>query len=181
MIQYPIPESTYSTVSEEEQNRLLEERKKAFSEKMKLHSEKKKQEKIIELQSDLAGLRQMRSNREEYETEDDYLEMLRDFGYSSIADLEQVILDFETRLDKLLYGKDSSQKETAKYDFSILEIPDAELSEDKIKEKRKLRLIKAGIDAREKAKLEKEEEDRIRVGYIYVLIDIRKKKNLLKN
>ncbi|KGG52071.1 putative chromatin remodeling complex subunit protein [Mitosporidium daphniae] len=160
VIQYPIPESSYSSVPDEDQSKLLEERKKAFSEKMKLHSEKRKQEKIVALKSDLVGLREMQATRAEYETEDDYLEMLKDYGYSSISDLEQVILDFETRLDKLVYGKDSSQKETVKYDYSILEIPDADLSEEKIKEKRKLRLLKAGFDARERARLEKEDEDR---------------------
>lgn len=168
IIQYAIPQSTYaptSTLSEEDQAKLVEEKKRAFSEKMKLHSEKKKQEKILALQSSIDGLRQMQSNRENYRTEEEYQEMLKEYSYTSSADLDQVLIEFETKLEKLQFGKVVSQKEH-QYDFSILDIPDSELSEDKIKEKRKLRLIKAGIDARERARLEKEEEERLNVFII---------------
>jgi actin-related protein 5 len=48
---------------------------------------------------------------------------------------------------------------TASYDFSLLSVPDGELSEAEIREKRRLRLIKSSADARERQKAEKAAED----------------------
>lgn len=44
--------------------------------------------------------------------------------------------------------------------FPLVEIPDHELDEESIKEKRRQRLLKAGYDARQRAKAEKMEEKR---------------------
>ena len=45
--------------------------------------------------------------------------------------------------------------------FPLVDIPDHQLDEESIKEKRRQRLLKAGYDARNRAKLEKEEEKRL--------------------
>lgn len=42
--------------------------------------------------------------------------------------------------------------------FDLLDIPDDELSDDTKREKRKQKLLKAGIDARERIRLAKEAE-----------------------
>ena len=45
--------------------------------------------------------------------------------------------------------------------FPLLDVPDAELDEEGIKEKRRQRLLKAGYDARMRARAEKAEEERL--------------------
>jgi actin-related protein 5 len=52
--------------------------------------------------------------------------------------------------------------------FPLLDIPDSQLDEEGRREKRKQRLLKAGHDAREKARVEREEAHKMKVKYINI-------------
>lgn len=79
---------------------------------------------------------------------------LREYGYSDMADLLATIDEEQRTLDRLL-GVEAPPKEAP--DYSILDIEDKDLSEEKIREKRRLRLLKASADARERQRVEKEQ------------------------
>ena len=55
-------------------------------------------------------------------------------------------------------GKEGEVKEQV--DYSLLDVPDAELSGEQIREKRRLRLMKSGAEARERLKQEKEAKEK---------------------
>lgn len=78
----------------------------------------------------------------------------------AMTELESVIKKLQAKLDGT-YESDDEQavvKEAPRSD--LVGIPDAELTSEQIKEKRKQRLLKAGWDARLK---QKEEKERARV------------------
>ena len=57
--------------------------------------------------------------------------------------------------------------------FPLVDVPDASLDEEQIKEKRRQRLMKAGYDAREKARIEREEARAKQVGIMGVRACVR--------
>ena len=78
-----------------------------------------------------------------------------EMGFDTKADLEAEIKRTEDQLRK---KKDVEVKEQV--DYSLLEVPDAELDGEQIKEKRRLRLMKSGADARERIKQEREAREK---------------------
>lgn len=80
-------------------------------------------------------------------------------GFENEADFNNYLADLDKSLKKARkqdIGEDDESNEPPS--FPLVDIPDENLSEDQIKEKRKQRLLKANIDARKRAKLEKEQE-----------------------
>jgi actin-related protein 5 len=114
----------------------------------------------------------------------DYERRLKDAGFSSTSDLE----DYLKKLDKTLtrarnkeLGIDEQENKVRLLDFSsrrlpqkltlffgpqeapsfpLIDVPDHQLNEEDLKEKRRQKLMKAGYDARIRLKAEKEEERR---------------------
>lgn len=145
----------------EEQAR-IQEKKEQFRTRMKQQAEQKRLEKLALLEKDLSGLEHMKDSKSLYIDEDDYLRYLKRFGYKSEQDLEDTIQQISIQVEKIrnkIAGVDqATQNEKPIYNFDLLDILDTELDEDQIKEKKRLRLIKASMEARERMKLEKEQE-----------------------
>ena len=95
----------------------------------------------------------------EFSGDSKLFEELKRLGFKSFNGLQEGLKRAEEEFFRL-----SGQAVTPQvvFDFSILNVPDNELNETEIKEKRRLRLIKSSADAREKQKIEKmaEEEKR---------------------
>ena len=86
-------------------------------------------------------------------------EELKRLGFNSLGSLQDGLRRAEEEYFRLS-GQAATIPSTAPTtDFSLLAVPDAELSEAEIKEKRRLRLIKSSADARERQKAEKAAED----------------------
>ncbi|KAJ3030145.1 Nuclear actin-protein involved in chromatin remodeling [Rhizophlyctis rosea] len=87
-------------------------------------------------------------------------EQLRPIGIRSQAEFESEIKNAEAAIKRIrnkMEGiEDGEEKE--KPSFPLVDVPDEELDEEGKKEKRRQRLMKAGFDARERMKREKEEE-----------------------
>lgn len=145
----------------EEQAR-MQEKKEQFRTRMKQQAEQKRLEKLALLEKDLTGLEHMKDSKSLYIDEDDYIRYLKRFGYKSEQDLDDTIQQISNQVEKIrnkIAGVEQpTQSEKPSYNFDLLEIPDTELDEDQIKEKKRLRLIKASMEARERMKLEKEQE-----------------------
>lgn len=163
VLQYPYPkdlsESSDSIVTAN-QAALAEEKCAAFKEKMKQVAERKKMERLAEIESQLQGLLQMKAKKnEDLEEDEEYLELLQSFGYEDERDFEAFIADLNMKRNKILgIAEEPSTVKASISDWSLLSVADEELDEDQIKEKRKLRLLKAGMDARERQKKQKEEQ-----------------------
>lgn len=84
-------------------------------------------------------------------------EELKRLGFKSFNGLQEGLKRAEEEFFRLSGQATSTNPQV--FDFSILNVPDNELNEVEIKEKRRLRLIKSSADAREKQKIEKIAED----------------------
>lgn len=88
------------------------------------------------------------------------IDTIREAGFDDEDDLNKYLSNLQKSLKKakLLDNDDNDDEDDeSKYDFSLLDKPNSELSQDEIKEKRRLRLIKSNIDSKLRAKKEKEE------------------------
>lgn len=106
---------------------------------------------------------------EEEEDEDDMDEQLLNHGFRSVQDFEAALetAQREVRiLEQRIAGVPLAEIETEpvqQVDYGLLDVPDAELDAARLAEKRRLRLMKSGAEARERARQAKAEaEDRQR-------------------
>lgn len=161
VVQFPYPqESTADAQAKEEERSRLMQKRKEQALKMKEIALEKRKEKLTEKECDLANLTALKESKEEYEG-DGWKGILKKNGLANEKELESKIKNLQDAVNALrvkIFGDAELPKDTKeKYDFSILDIPDAELSELEVREKRRLRLIKSSIEARERMKKEKEE------------------------
>ena len=78
---------------------------------------------------------------------------LKRFGYKRLSALQNGLKAAEEDLLRAQGIEIAAQP--VEYDFSLLAVPDAELSEAQVKEKRRLRLIKSSAEARDRMRAEK--------------------------
>jgi actin-related protein 5 len=133
------------------------ERRREMAEKLRERVHQQRLEKITFKEQEVSDLRDILKNGNP-----DDAEYWNGYGFNSLAAVEKKIklaerqiLEIKKKLDPEIELPE--QAEIA-VDFSLLEIPDAELSPEQIKEKRRARLIKATADARIRMKEQKEEE-----------------------
>lgn len=84
-------------------------------------------------------------------------EELKRLGFKSLNALQDGLRKAEEDFFRL--SGQAITNTTAPMDFSLLNVPDSELSEADVREKRRLRLIKSSADARERQKAEKAADD----------------------
>lgn len=115
------------------------------------------QQKTLEKRQEMAERLRERAHQkrlEKLQAKEAELESLRKAGENT-KQLEKEIQLIKSKIDPTMEVE--IEEEQVNYDFSLLEIPDDQLDSEHIKEKRRLRLIKASADARERQKLEKKQ------------------------
>jgi len=97
--------------------------------------------------------------------EDDYYMSLSRRGFKQTKDLEDAvgkkeaeILSLKEELGEGLLAQAKEKWKKRKFEDALLETPDALLTPDQLKEKRKVKSIRGAAEARERVKLQKEEE-----------------------
>lgn len=162
VLQYPYPQDLTTLVDEfaaVNEAALAEEKRAAFKKKMKQVAERKKMERLAEIETQLHGLLQMKAKKnEDLEEDEEFLELLQSFGYEDESDFEAFIAELNSKRNKIMGLPEEPSLSSSITDWSLINILDEELDEDQIKEKRKLKLLKAGMDARERQKKIKEEQ-----------------------
>lgn len=93
--------------------------------------------------------------------DEDLADELRVHGFESIDELETALQEAEKDLKAYKNKLEGIVEEKEQPVFDLVDVPDNQLSEEQIKEKRKQRLLKASADAREKMRLEKEAQAKI--------------------
>ncbi|KIP05326.1 hypothetical protein PHLGIDRAFT_74446 [Phlebiopsis gigantea 11061_1 CR5-6] len=157
VIQFPFSAPTTEEKTEEELARITERRREQ-GRKLQELAAKAREEKLQQKESDLQYLTALRERREE-ESKKEWTILLREEGFDNDAALDSTIKKLETDVKKSRKkDTDGDEMQEDVPTYPLLDVPDEELDEDGIKEKKKQRLLKAGYDARERTRKEKERE-----------------------
>jgi actin-related protein 5 len=158
VIQYPYTEEVIVQKSEEELARIAE-RKKESGRRLQEQAAKMRLEKLMKKEQDLEYYKQLQAKLVD-ETKKETRRLLDSHDLKHEAELDKIVRELEKAIKKARtkdVGGDPEETEEAP-DFSLLEVPDEELDEAGIKQKRQQRLLKSNHDARARAKAEKEAE-----------------------
>ncbi|SNX86671.1 related to ARP5 - Actin-related protein [Melanopsichium pennsylvanicum] len=163
IIQFPFADALPEQKSDEELQAQAE-RRKAAGDRLREQTRKMRLEKMMQKENDLKYYQQLKEFKGK-ERKAEYLKRLENDGFDNEAALEKMINKIEGALKRFRakelgeeYVEDEKTEEPT---FPLVDVPDADLDEEGIKEKRKQRLMKAGYDARLRAKAEKAEEKRL--------------------
>ncbi|KAI1942738.1 Nuclear actin-protein involved in chromatin remodeling [Ophidiomyces ophidiicola] len=159
VIQYPFTEHIVPEKSEEELARIAE-RKKESGRRLQEQAAKMRLEKLLKKEQELEYYKDLQKNL----ASETKKEIRRILDYEDMKDevqLDKTIKDLEKSIKKSR-NKDLGQEEAAEQPhemiFALLDIPDEELDEAGLKEKKHQRLMKSNVEARQRAKEEKERE-----------------------
>lgn len=158
VIQYPFTEEVIVQKSEEELARIAE-RKKESGRRLQEQAAKMRLEKLMKKEQDLEYYKTL----QEQITNETKKETRRLLDSNEIKDevhLEKMIKELDKAIRKARIkdvGGDPEEEEEAP-NFDLLDVPDDQLDEAQIKQKRQQRLLKSNHDARARAKAEKEAE-----------------------
>ncbi|KAL3420150.1 chromatin remodeling complex subunit (actin) [Phlyctema vagabunda] len=159
VIQYPYTEEVIIKKSEEELARQAEKRKES-GRRLQEQAAKMRLEKLIRKEQELDYYRDLQSKMST-ESKKEIKRLLDSEDMKDEAALERTIRDLDKAIRKARnkdLGGPEEEEVVEEPDFGLLEVPDEELDEAGIKQKRQQRLMKAGYEARKRAKAEKEQE-----------------------
>jgi len=156
---YTAPERKENTQEELE---LAEERKRAASRRLQEQTRLMRQERAQQNENDLKYYTLLREWKDK-ESQQDYLARLESEGFDTEQEFERHYkrLDTSVRKNRAEELGEEFQEEKKEPEFPLADVPDAELDEEGLKEKRRQLLMKAGYEARLRARAEKEEEKRL--------------------
>ncbi|KAJ5583180.1 hypothetical protein N7535_001800 [Penicillium sp. DV-2018c] len=159
VIQYPFTEHIVQEKTEEELARIAE-RKKESGRRLQEQAAKMRLEKLVKKEQELEywkDLQQTLAN----ETKKEVRRLLEAEDLKDEAALERLIRELEKSIKRSRnkdLGIEEAEEQPEEMTFPLLDIPDDQLDEAGLKEKRHQRLMKSNVDARLRAKEEKERE-----------------------
>lgn len=160
IIQYPYTEHIVPEKSAEELARITE-RKKESGRRLQEQAAKMRLEKLIKKEQEMEYYKQLHMNYSNAPSKKEQRRILDADEFKDEAALERVIRDLEKRIRKSRnkdLGAADEEEGMEEQTFPLLDVPDEELDEQGIKDKRHQRLLKSGVEARLRAKAEKERE-----------------------
>jgi actin-related protein 5 len=162
IIQYPWKEEVVVEKSAEDLARIAE-RKKESGRRLQEQAAKMRLEKLMKKERELQQYQDILEDFRNAPTKKEQRRMLDDIELKDEAALERVIRDLDKSIKKSRNKDLGNVEEEEKLEdqlnkFPLLEVPDDQLDDEGIKEKRHQRLMKAGVEARIRAKEEKERE-----------------------
>ncbi|KAK5998409.1 Actin-like protein arp5 [Cladobotryum mycophilum] len=158
VIQYPYTEEVIIQKSEEELARIAE-RKKESGRRLQEQAAKMRLEKLIKKEQDLEYYKNLQSRLVD-ETKKETKRLLDSSDVKDEAQLEKIIKELEKAIKKARtkdVGGDL-EEEQEQPNFDLVDVPDDQLDEAQIKQKRQQKLMKSNHEARARAKAEKEAE-----------------------
>ena len=165
IIQYPFTEHIVPEKSAEELARIAE-RKKESGRRLQEQAAKMRLDKLIKKEQEMEYYKQLHMKYSNAPTKKEQRRLLDADDFKDEAALERLIRDLEKSIRKSRnkdLGAAEEEEGMEEQNFPLLDVPDEELDEQGIKDKRHQRLLKSGVDARLRAKAEKERE-RIRLA-----------------
>lgn len=158
VIQYPYTEHVIPEKSEEELARIAE-RKKESGRRLQEQAAKMRLEKLMKKEQELEYYKELQRSLAN-ESKREVKRILEAEDLKDEAHLERTIRDLERSI-KRSRNKDlgiEEEEPAEEMSFPLLDVPDEELDEAGLKEKRHQRLMKSNMEARQRAKEEKERE-----------------------
>lgn len=159
IIQYPFMEHVVIEKSEEELARIAE-RKREGGRRLQEQAAKMRLEKLVQKEQELEYYKDLQE-RLVGQTKKEMKRLLDEDEFKDEAQLDKTIKEMEKSIRKAR-NKDLGVLDNAEEEevatFPLLDIPDDQLDEAKLKQKRHQRLLKSGVEARARAKVEKEQE-----------------------
>jgi actin-related protein 5 len=156
LIQYPFTEQIVVEKTEEELMKIAE-RKKESGRRLQEQAAKMRLDRLVRKEQELEYYKDLQG-RLEGQTKKEITRLLDDDDFKDEAQLDKTIKELEKSVRKAR-GKDIGGQENTEQEeeptFPLLDIPDEELDEAGIKQKRHQRLMKSGLEARARAKVEK--------------------------
>jgi actin-related protein 5 len=162
VLQYPFTVETKEEKTQEEIEALLEKRREN-GRRLQEQAQKTRLEKMVQKENDLKYYEQLKEWKAK-ERKAEYFKRLESEGFNSEGELDSTIRKLQVVLKKSrakTLGDEEEQAASEAPSFALVDTPDDQLDEEGIREKRKQRLMKAGYEARLRAKVEKEEEKRL--------------------
>ena len=178
LIQYPFTEHIVAEKTEEELARAAE-RKKESGRRLQEQAAKMRLDKLVRKEEELEYWKDLQL-RLEGQTKKETRRLLDNDEIKDEVALDRMIKELEKKIRKARnkdIGGPENEEEEAPPSFPLLEIPDDQLDETGLKQKRHQRLMKSGHEARARARLEKEAE-KARVAEEQRLDDERRENNL---
>ncbi|KAM7206870.1 actin-like protein arp5 [Naviculisporaceae sp. PSN 640] len=158
IIQYPYTEEVIVQKTQEELDRIAE-RKKESGRRLQEQAAKMRLERLMKKEQELEYYKDVQRRLVD-QNKKESKRILDDAEVKDENHLERLIKDLERAIKKArtkdLGGEYEEEQEAP--DFSLLDVPDDQLDEAGLKQKRQQRLLKSNHDARARAKAEKEAE-----------------------
>lgn len=159
VIQYPFTEHIIQEKTEEELARIAE-RKKESGRRLQEQAARMRLEKLVKKEQELEYWKDLQNNLAN-ETKKEIRRVLEAEDLKDEAALEKLIRELEKSIKRSRnkdLGIEETEEQPEEMTFPMLDIPDDQLDEAGLKEKRHQRLMKSNVDARLRAKEEKERE-----------------------
>ena len=159
IVQYPYTEHTVIEKTEEELARIAE-RKRESGRRLQEQAAKMRLEKLVRKEQELEYYKD-RQQRIGAQSKKEARRMLDEDEFKDEVQLDKVIKELEKSIRKARnkdVGGPEDDEEEAEATFPLLDIPDEELDEAGLKQKRHQRLMRSNVEARARAKIEKEQQ-----------------------
>ena len=159
IIQFPFTEHMVIEKSEEELARIAE-RKREGGRRLQEQAAKMRLEKLVQKEQELEYYKDLQQ-RLVGQTKKETKRLLDEDEFKDEAQLDKMIKEMEKSVRKARnkdLGVTDNVEEEEVPAFPLLDIPDEQLDEAGLKQKRHQRLLKSGVEARARAKIEKEQE-----------------------
>lgn len=155
VLESPFTEIIKTEKTEEELAAETEKRRENIK-KMQQQARERRLEKLVQKEKDFKYFSDMREKMKTMNKKQ-VIATLREAEFDDEDDLNTYLTGLEKNLKKAR-SQDVGENDDGdeKTSFEYLEVPDEQLDEEQLKEKRKQRLMKANFDARQRAKQEKE-------------------------
>ncbi|PWN37790.1 actin-like ATPase domain-containing protein [Meira miltonrushii] len=161
VVQFPYTAEVKEEKTQEELDQIAE-RKREAGRRLQEQTKRIRLEKLMQKENDLKYYEDLKEWKNK-EKKAEYLKRLEQEGFSGENELESTMKKLQDALKKArskeLGEEEGETKEVPT--FPLADTPDDQLDEEGIKEKRKQRFLRAGYEARIRAKAEKDEEKRI--------------------
>ncbi|ODM19640.1 hypothetical protein SI65_04625 [Aspergillus cristatus] len=159
VVQYPFTEHVVPEKSEEELARIAE-RKKESGRRLQEQAAKMRLEKLMKKEQELEYYKDLQQGLAS-ESKKEIRRILEAEDLKDEAHLDRLIRDLERSIRRSRnkdLGIEENEETAEEMSFPLLDVPDEELDEAGLKEKRHQRLMKSNVEARQRAKAEKEAE-----------------------
>lgn len=159
LVQYPFTEQLVVEKTEEELAKVAE-RKKESGRRLQEQAAKGRLEKLVKKEQELeyyTNLQEQLVNQ----TKKEVRRLLEENEFNDEAELDRRVKDLDKKIRKARnkdIGGPENPEEEEQQTFPLLAVDDKDLDEAGLKQKRHQRLMKSGVEARARAKIEKEQQ-----------------------